>query len=752
MEILGYTVRREIGRGGSSHVYLAEQQATGALVAVKMMTAGDAECWPRFLRAAEIAKGLRHPNIVRVYDAAASGEALYLVTDYVPGGDLNDRLRSGLPLPEALTIIKDIAAALDYAHGEGVVHGDVKPENILIDDQGTASLTDFGIAAATADAAPDGALASRSPAGPEPLAGAAGGARSDFYALGVVFHRILTGRPPVGRPAGSGTPNLPLQLAPFQDVMRRFLASSPEERFRSGAEIAAALDAVQSAGAAPNAVFRTETVTTAEIDAVADAWLGPDGAEAAATRRWPLPALPTAVIGTFLVLAAVAGIGYLASPPGTTARALAFTGWVEHPDTASAWREAEALRRDPNQGLGAVVAAYRRVLARDAGHPGAAAAIAAVAAQWQRDIGAALDAGDTALAGAKLDELADIFPEDPALPSFFDQLRDRRQAQRLLADTKRLLGRSGLSHVPSVDSAIVRYKEVLRLVPEHPEALQALTEIAVFHGDAAQRQAAAGDLALAMESFGRAFAANETFPGVAAVNDTISEAQGLQARIDAMLQQAADFRAAGALIDPVGANAAEIYRQVLATRPDDAVANQGLAGISTQVLSNFDAVLQADRLEDASRLLDRAAASGIGDDLVMEMRARYEAELERIEAVKTLIGQAEALYEEGYITGPDRAANAVARLREALRLDADNADGARLLFMCATRLATVAQQAYDAGMAEEGLHYLDLALTVTPGISRWREWREIWQTEIEGMRGTSYVLDQQRAERQATSL
>ena len=133
------------------------------------------------------------------------------------------------------------------------------------------------------------------------------------------------------------------------------------------------------------------------------------------------------------------------------------------------------------------------------------------------------------------------------------------------------------------------------------------------------------------------------------------------------------------------------------------------------------------------------AASSIGPPRLASARIQCAkcrlattAELARIDAVKTLIVQAEAFYAMGYITGPARQDNAIARLREALRLDPNNADALRLLSLAATRLASAAQDAYHAGMVEEGLRYLDLALTVTPGIGRWREMRERWQADMEG--------------------
>ena len=523
---------------------------------------------------------------------------------------------------------------------------------------------------------------------------------------------------------------LPAALGVFQEIMRRFLSPDPAERFQTAGEIVAALDAVRLDGAVPDAVVRVEAVGAGEIEAaIGDLQqLG----DAAGTPRARLRGrrLAALVLGGLLAVAMLGG-GYLATRPGGLTRALALAGLAEHPDVTSAWAEAEALRLDPNQSLGVIVAAYRQVLARDAGHGGAANAVLAALEQWKGDAVTALDSGDADVAAAKLDELAAVAPDDQDIPPLLDRLDDLRHSERLLANMQRLLARSGLDDVPSVETAIVAYKEVLRLRPGNAEAQSALQDIAVHYGALAERDARNRDVAAAMESFERAVAAMAEFDGVASVRRTLSEAEAVQAEINALLQQAAALRQVGDLIAPPNANAAETYRRVLATKPDDAVAIQGLAEVSAQVLADFRDLLERGDIDAARAMADRAAAAALGDDPVAEMQARIGAELDRIDAVAGHLAQAETLYEQGYITGPSREDNVVAHLREALRLDPDNADAIRLLSVAATRLARAAVEARDAGLVEEGLLYLDLALTVTPGIGRWREMRERWQMEVE---------------------
>ena len=728
MEVPGYRIQRPIGEGASGRVYLALQHAFGRPVAIKVLApeaAADSALRERFLATARAARRLDHPNIVRVLDADAYGDTVYMVMEYMRGGDLNQNLRAGLHMQNVLMVVKDIATALDHAHRKGIAHGDVRPENILFNEQGSASLAGFGNLASAGTNI--GRSTDEEPVPRRPERSVSAVARDDLYDLGVVFYRMLSGR----SPNFGNVPPLPPQQAAFQEPVRRLLARSVDERYASGAKVVAVMDALHAGGRVPDAVVKTEAVRAAEIDAAIDTGQRRAVREMAPTSRLRRRVLPIAVLCVLLLASAGVASWYLATGAGGFERALAYAGLAEHPDVNAAWREAEALRQDPNQSLAVVVAGYRRVLTHDARHLGATTAIDDAAERWKQDAAAALDAGDAGLAEAKLNELAGVFPADTALAASFDRLNDLRQGRRLLADTGRLLARSGLSDVPSVEMAIVTYEEVLRLIPGNKEALAALDEIARHYGALAAQDAEAQDVGRAMANFDRAVDANADFEGVDEVRATLSKAEALQAEINAMLRLAAERREAGALIDPPGGNAADIYRRVLATKPEDALAVQGLAEVSAQVQADFGELLAEGDLAAARDLLDRAAASGIGDAPVTEMQGRFDAELQRISTVRRLIEQAEGFLRDGYITGPSQQDNVVARLREAQRLDPDNVDVVRLLSVAATRLAEAANDAYNAGLAEEGLPYLDLALTVTPGIGQWREMRERWQREIE---------------------
>ena len=220
-----YAIERELGRGGMATVYLAEDRKHRRKVALKVLHPELAVALgtERFLREVEIAARLQHPHILPLYD---SGEAvpdasdpsgsrlLYYVMPYVAGGSLRERMRRELRLPvdEALRIAREVADALDYAHAEGVVHRDVKPENILL-ARGHALVADFGIAKALGRAVvgqgSGGAeltqtgLAVGTPAymSPEQASGQRElDARTDVYSLAVVLYEMLAGETPFAAP------------------------------------------------------------------------------------------------------------------------------------------------------------------------------------------------------------------------------------------------------------------------------------------------------------------------------------------------------------------------------------------------------------------------------------------------------------------------------------------------------------------------------------------------------------------------
>jgi alpha-tubulin suppressor-like RCC1 family protein len=202
-----YEIVRELGRGGTAVVYLARERATGAEVAIKLIHARyaeDAEAVARFAREARFVAELDHPNIVRVHEVLHLGDGgIALVMAHVAGRTLKQRIGADGPLSpaDADRVVRDVAAALGAAHARGIVHRDVKPENVFIDQDGRALLADFGVArsmsAETQQLTMHGvAIGTPTYMAPEQIDGGELDGRGDIYSLGLVAWEMLTGRRP----------------------------------------------------------------------------------------------------------------------------------------------------------------------------------------------------------------------------------------------------------------------------------------------------------------------------------------------------------------------------------------------------------------------------------------------------------------------------------------------------------------------------------------------------------------------------
>lgn len=748
MDIPGFQIQKELGRGGMARVYLAVQRKFGRLVALKVVSGEftrDTKFRERFIRESRINARLTHPNIVQVYDVGTHESSLYLVMEYVRGGDLNQRLERGMRLTELVGVIKDMCRALDYAHGKGFVHRDIKPENILFREDGSAVLTDFGIAQfADSDATLTQAgtvVGTPQYMSPEQASGRELDGRSDIYSLGVVLYKMLTGDVPYKADSAVSVgikhlqepiPRLPNYLKAFQPVIDQCLAKRKDQRFQNGAELMEALDAVQTEAELPNATIRAQAVSTQEVRAVGSDILTTarepgrkDRNYDRRRRRRSLRALTTLLV----IVSIGAGISYvmLEQPPWAV-RVLTLVGVIEDPLAQAAWNNAQSLHQDPNQGLTAVVAAYRRVLDLEPDHSGATSAIAGLESQWRQSFRAALDQGELSQAETKLSELEAAFPEDPELIGLKGALADRRRAEALLTSTQALLRSHGISDIPSATAAIQSYREVLRLAPGHPAALAELDVIATHYADLAMASAAEGELDSALNFLDRASAANAQLPVLDDVRDSIRQATTLQEEITNMLQQAGELRAAGTLINPPGENAAEMYHRVLAADPDNAVATQGLQEVESQIVATATQSIAAGDVQSVQALLARAGAVGLSPAALSQVQGRLDTEVSRLANIQTGLERAQLLLAQGFITAP-QPENAVAVLREVERLDPGNEQAAALLRSGAERLVSVAREAYEVGMVEEARQYLELALTVTPDVDEWRALRATWNQD-----------------------
>src|SRR6476659_1406392 len=293
-----YVIEREAGRGGMATVFLARDRKLGREVAIKVLspTVMTSVAGERFLREIRITAQLQHPNILPLIDSGDAAGLLYSVMPFVDGESLRERLFSGaLPVNEALLLGREVAEALEYAHRRGIVHRDVKPENILLSN-GHAVVADFGIARAIGLASGNSLTARGLPIGtaaymsPEQAQGSGGGdPRSDVYGAGCVLYEMLTGKMAFGganlrevlakQAAGMPTPILKLrpEIPPaITGIVDRAMARRPEDRYPSAGELAAELRMVMGEPA------RLST----PVPVVPPAWREPVSEGAAAGGLW----------------------------------------------------------------------------------------------------------------------------------------------------------------------------------------------------------------------------------------------------------------------------------------------------------------------------------------------------------------------------------------------------------------------------------------------------------------------------------
>jgi serine/threonine-protein kinase len=245
-------------------VYLAEQPGLGREVAIKELVpsaAADPTALKRFLQEAQVMARTSHPNLVQVHDLEQIGAANYIVLEFVRGKSLRDWLNRGeIPLPQVFAVMHGVLQALDYAHRHAIVHRDMKPENVLLSDEGSVKVADFGIARLTDESVPPGSTATKTGTtvgtpqymSPEQVASSKVDGRSDLYSAGIMFYELIVGQPPFIASDADGPftlmakhvqapPKPPSVLKPgldmrLEEVILKALSKRPEERYQNGQE------------------------------------------------------------------------------------------------------------------------------------------------------------------------------------------------------------------------------------------------------------------------------------------------------------------------------------------------------------------------------------------------------------------------------------------------------------------------------------------------------------------------------------
>jgi eukaryotic-like serine/threonine-protein kinase len=264
-----YRVKGELGRGGMGAVYLAEQPGLGREVAIKeLIQAADPVALRRFLQEAQVMARTSHPNLVQVHDMELQGNVNYLVLEFIRGRSLRDWMnQEQLPPPKVFAVMHGILQALDYAHRHQIVHRDMKPENVLISDEGQVKVADFGIARLLDDTGVGGTATKTGTTvgtpqymSPEQVSSSKVDGRSDLYSTGIVFYELVVGQPPFTATDADGPftlmakhvqapPKPPSVFRPglnpeLEAVILKSISKRPEDRYQSGAEFDEAMSRV----------------------------------------------------------------------------------------------------------------------------------------------------------------------------------------------------------------------------------------------------------------------------------------------------------------------------------------------------------------------------------------------------------------------------------------------------------------------------------------------------------------------------
>lgn len=315
IEIPNFTLGKEIGRGGMARVFLGEQLEPKRKVAIKIVTpqGNDPKILEDLQKEGDTVAQFSHPNIVTVFSCGVIEQNYYLAMEILGGGDLAQKIDSGITELEAFNIMLDMAKALEHAHKRGTLHRDIKPENILFHEDGQAVLVDFGIAKAqntVSEFTRVGAVVGTPHyMSPERALGKEIDERSDIYALGVVLYEMLMGKKVFD---GGDTfaisyahvhepvPDLPEEKAKYQTLLNKLLAKNPDDRFQTTTQLISQLKKYLRR-------LKPMNDTTHSFAPMP---------ELAAMRKKSSP-LPFIITGVVVVLAVLAGVWFMGNQKST---------------------------------------------------------------------------------------------------------------------------------------------------------------------------------------------------------------------------------------------------------------------------------------------------------------------------------------------------------------------------------------------------------------------------------------------------
>jgi serine/threonine protein kinase len=765
IEIPGYHIKRQLGRGGMATVYLAMQESVQRDVALKVMSPtllADPDFGERFLREARIAAKLHHRNVVGVHDVGRVGDYHYIAMEYLGGGTVLSDDGKARPVTFSLRVVREIASALHYAHAKGFVHRDVKPDNILLREDGTAALTDFGIARAndsTHMTRTGTVIGTPHYMSPEQARGRPIDGRADLYSLGIVLYELLLGRVPFHADDSLAVgimhitqpvPILPESFEPLQPLLNRLLAKQPDDRFQNGQAVADAIEQIEirlARGELPDLestdeAYRREILgADTPTQAMAPAATPPPGG---GQRYRSEPSL-----GRMDDVAASAPRHRMqrgsrsASTPGRSRRWLAAIAvLLVLAGAFTAWRYQDRLRALlPKTELNDLVARGQKALADgklvgtqgdsarelfqaaralDADNDLVRAGLNKVGQRLIEQARVAMTRNDFSTARGDLAAATEILGGGPEVEEFKAAMH---AAENRNTASEELLRRADAALIAGTltgdKGASAFYQRVLDADATNALALNGLKKV----GEAVAKQArdaiAAGNMDLANQRIVDLTQLSPNHPAIPELHAAIAQSHenASQAQEQQLARAEAQQRAS-----KVGGDdgALTLFQGVLKRDPNNARAKSGLRKVAQALIAQANAALDDNNLAQADKLLQQAesAAADPGELRTARLRlreAREQLDISKQQAqvspsdqarIQQLLDDADKAMAAGNLILPPGDC-AFDKFRAALRLDGNNAKAFAGLNRIPARAKELFEQALKAGTPNKARSYID---------------------------------------------
>ncbi|WP_096084655.1 serine/threonine-protein kinase [Agaribacterium haliotis] len=571
LELPGYDILERIGRGGMASVFRARQHTFDRDVALKILKpelSEDEQFCQRFVQESLIVAKLHHSHIVQVYDVGEYQQHFFIAMEYLHGGDLKQRLKHGLSVQDSVVIMRQAASALEFAHRKGIIHRDIKPDNIMFREDGAAVLTDFGIAKeinSDINLTQTGLVVGTPKyMAPEQIRGAAPSAQADIYSLGILLFQCLCNKVPFDgadmvatayQHFSAPVPTLPKDLAVFQNMLESMLAKKVEQRCQSAADVVRQLDAIDTRELPQiNNLERERLFHKPESDLTVTLVAGVDDeADSSLTNERPLRASAAANSDTSDSSTAATNSKNQSQP----------TAQPRHtPDHQARQTPQKKARR---------FAIYTSIFIASA-------------------LGLSLALLDK---NEPLPELQEAHSK--AMGNKAQQINagQRLIIKRLLNEAQDDIQEKRLTS-PVSNNAYDKLTRILKLDPKNPQAQAAMSQIAELYVKLAEAALQQNQLALAEQQLKLAEKTGVNLPEANKVSARLSQQKRQQQnrqselasmehslRIDALLRSAALDLDEGRVDEPPGDNAKEKYEKVLELEPNNNEALQALKKLKT---------------------------------------------------------------------------------------------------------------------------------------------------------------------------